>query len=150
MEPANKAPWHLWLIGIVATLWNGGGAYDYTMTQMRDEAYLRSAAENAGVPYEVMIEYYTTFPAWADAFWALGVWGALGGSVLLLLRSRFAFHAFAVSLVGLMGTTIYTLTSGMPAELNSAFSWIFTAVIWIVTILLAWYARRMTAVGVLR
>ena len=89
-------------------------------------------------------------PAWADAFWALGVWGALGGSVLLLLRSRFAFHAFAVSLVGLMGTTIYTLTSGMPAELNSAFSWIFTAVIWIVTILLAWYARRMTAVGVLR
>ncbi|BDI60509.1 hypothetical protein [Qipengyuania nanhaisediminis] len=145
-----KAPWHLWVIGIVSLLWNGGGAYDYTMTQTRNEAYLRAAADNAGVSYDMMMGYFTGFPAWADAFWALGVWGAVAGSILLLLRSRFAFHGFVISLIGLAGTTLYTFTSDIPAEMKSPFMWIFSAVIVIVTILLAIYARRMTAAGVLR
>lgn len=150
MTDAAKTPWHLWVIGIIATLWNAGGAYDYTMTQTRNEEYLRSAAEGAGVPYETMIGYYTTFPAWADALWAFGVWGALAGSLLLLLRSRFAFHAFVASILGLVGTTIYTMTSDLPAELNSSMTWIFTVVIWVSVLLLAWYAKRMTAAGVLK
>ncbi len=150
METATKTPWHLWVIGIVATLWNAGGAYDYTMTQTRNEDYLRTAADNAGVPYDTMIGYYTSFPAWADAFWALGVWGAFAGSVLLLLRSRFSFHAFVVALVGLAGTTLYTLGTDLPAELNSPMMWVFSLIIWVVTGLLAWYARRMTKKGVLR
>lgn len=28
-----RAPWHLWLIGIIAVLWHAGGAFDYLMTQ---------------------------------------------------------------------------------------------------------------------
>lgn len=150
MNTTIKTPWHLWVIGLVSLLWHAGGAYDYTMTQTRNEAYLRTAAENAGISYETMIGYFTTFPAWADALWAFGVWGAAAGSILLLLRSKYAFHAFVLSLLGLAGTTVYTMTSDMPEELNSNFNWIFSAVIWIVTLLLAWYAKRMTTVGVLR
>lgn len=145
-----KTPWHLWVVGILALLWNAGGAYDYSMTQMRNEEYLAQAAEGAGVPLQVMLDYYTTFPAWADAAWALGVWGAVAGSILLLIRNRFAFHAFVVALVGLFGTTIFTVTSDIPAELDSSFTWIFTAVIWVITIVLAYYAKAMTARGVLR
>ncbi|NNC53830.1 MAG: hypothetical protein HKO08_12395 [Erythrobacter sp.] len=150
METATKTPWHLWVIGIVATLWNAGGAYDYTMTQTRNMDYLTAGAENAGVPVETLVEYYTGFPAWADAFWAFGVWGALAGSLLLLFRTRFAFHAFVVSLLGLIGTTIYTMSAEMPAELASPMMWIFTAAIWLSIILLAWYSRRMTTAGVLK
>lgn len=145
-----KAPWHLWVIGIIALLWNSGGAYDYTMTQTRNEAYLRAAADNAGVPYETMMEYFTTFPAWADAFWAFGVWGAVAGSLLLLFRSRFALYGFVLSLIGLVGTSLWTFTTEMPAEMNSPFMWVFSAIIWIVTILLAYYSHRMTKAGVLR
>lgn len=145
-----KTPWHLWVVGILALLWNAGGAYDYSMTQMRNDEYLAQAAEGAGVPLQVMLDYYTTFPAWADAAWALGVWGAVAGSILLLIRNRFAFHAFVVALVGLFGTTIFTVTSDIPAELDSSFTWIFTAVIWVITIVLAYYAKAMTARGVLR
>lgn len=145
-----KTPWHLWVIGIVSLLWHFGGAYDYTMTQTRNMEYLATASSNAGIPVETMIGYYTSFPIWADAMWAFGVWGAVAGSVLLLLRSRFAFHAFIVSIIGLVGTTIYTTTSDLPAELDSTFTWVFTAVIWVVTVLLAYYAKRMTAAGILR
>ncbi|MEZ5680217.1 MAG: hypothetical protein R3E14_02860 [Erythrobacter sp.] len=150
MTDRAKTPWHLWVIGLVSLLWHAGGAYDYTMTQTHSEEYLRTAADNAGVSYETMVGYYTTFPMWADALWAFGVWGAFAGSILLLVRSKYAFHAFVLSLIGLAGTTVFTATSGIPAELNSSFTWIFTAVIWIVTLLLAWYAKRMTAAGVLR
>ena len=135
---------------MLTLIWNAFGAYDYSMTQMRNEEYLAQAAEGAGVPLQVMLDYFTTFPAWADAAWALGVWGAVAGSVLLLIRSRFAWHAFVVALVGLLGTTFYTVTNDMPAELDSSFTWIFTAVIWVITFALAYYARRMTARGILR
>jgi hypothetical protein len=39
-------------------------------------------------------------PAWMTGVWAIGVWGALAGSVLLLLRSKWAVHVFAASLAG--------------------------------------------------
>lgn len=150
MTEGTKAPWHLWVIGIVALLWNGGGAYDYTMTQTRNMEYLTLAAENAGVPLDVILGYYTEFPAWADAVWALGVWGAVAGSILLLIRNRLALHAYIISIVGLLGTTIFTYTSDMPDELNSSFTWIFSAVIWVITLGLTYYAKRMTDAGVLR
>jgi hypothetical protein len=150
LEHSAKTPWHLWVIGLLATLWNAGGAYDYTMTQTRNMDYLTTAAEGAGVSVDVMIDYYGGFPALFDALWALGVWGALAGSVLLLLRSRFAFHAFVISILGLVGTTVYTVTSDMPDELASPMMWVFTAAIWLSVILLAWYSKRMTAAGVLK
>ena len=143
MEMTRKAPWHLWVVGVLAVLWNLGGAVDYTMTQTRNAAYLdQFTAEQ--------LAYFTSFPAWFEAFWALGVWGAFAGSVLLLFRTRFAFHAFVISLIGIAGTTFWTLTNPMPESLNSTGVWIFTAAIILSVILLAWYSRRMTAKGVLR
>lgn len=150
MNTATKAPWHLWVLGILGLLWFAGGANDYIQTQTRNEEYLGMMAESVGVPLETIIGYYTNFPVWADALWAIGVWGAVLGALLLLLRRRWAFHAFIASIIGLIGTTIYTYTFDMPAELNSSFSLIFTVVIWVSVIGFAYYAKRMTAAGVLR
>lgn len=147
---ATRTPWHLWVIGIVSLLWNGGGAYDYVMTQTRNMDYLASGAETLGVPVDIVVDYYTGFPVWADFFWALGVWGAVAGSILLLLRSRYAFHAFVVGFVGLIGTSVYTFGTEMPEGMASPFVYVFSAVIVIITLLLIWYARRMAAKGVLR
>ncbi len=143
-------PWHLWVIGIVTLFWNGMGANDYVQTQMGNMEYMQSGAEMAGVPVQVIVDYYTAFPVWANALWALGVWGAVAGSLLLLLRSRFAFHAYIVAVIGLAGTTIYTFTHAMPEELNSPFQLVFSSLIWAVLLLCIWYAWRMTARGILR
>ena len=43
---------------------------------------------------------------WFDADWAIGVWFAVAGSVLILLRSRFAAPAFLISLAGLRGSAV--------------------------------------------
>ena len=44
-----RTPAHVWIVGILATLWNAFGAYDYIMTQTNNAAYLSqfSAEERA-------------------------------------------------------------------------------------------------------
>jgi hypothetical protein len=89
------------------------------------------------------------YPAWASAFWALGVWGAFAGSVLVLLRSRWAFGAMVVALVGLVGVTIAeTAVMDVPSGLETPLG--LKAAIWVVTLFLLVYARAMAKEGVLR
>src|SRR5512133_486477 len=92
---ATRAPAHLWIAGVLSFLWNCMGAFDYLMTRLRNEHYLKQAGDPAAV-----LAYIDGMPMYAQVGWGLGVWGGLLGAVLLLMRSRFAVHAFAVSLVG--------------------------------------------------
>lgn len=145
-----KAPWHLWVLGIVSLLWFAGGANDYVMTKTENAAYLGMAADNMGVSVATILDYFNGYPLWATVCWALGVWGAVAGSVLLLFRSRFAFHAFVVSLIGLAGSTAYTFTSDIPPEFATTGQLVFTVVIWASVFGMAFYANAMTKAGVLR
>jgi len=136
-------PWHLWVIGILALLWNAFGAYDYLMTQTGNEAYM-----SAFTPEQ--LEYFYGFPVWMDAFWAVGVWSAFLGAILLILRSRLAFYAFILGLIGMAGTTAYQFTNPAPAGVLDGAGLAMSIVIWISQILLAIYAFAMMRKGVLR
>ena len=142
--PAAKTPWHLWLVGVLAVLWNGFGIYDYIMTNTQGATYMASMGMT-----EAQIAYFNDMPTWMTAAWALGVWGAFAGSILLLLRMKWAFHAFAISLLGLIGSWIYSLTSNGPQVMGGAVIGM-TVLITIVAVALVWYAHRMTKAGVLR
>lgn len=138
----RPTPWHLWAVGIVSLLWNAFGCYDYTMTNLRDAEYL------AQFPPEMMI-VIDAFPIWVSAAWAFGVWGALVGSILLLLRSQYAFHAFAVSLLGLAASSAYQWTLEMPESMTGGMFTVMQIVIWVIAVLLLVYAARMRAAQVL-
>jgi len=139
-----RTPAHVWIVGILATLWNAFGAYDYIMTQTNNAAYLSqfSAEERA---------FFDSFPGWMEAFWALGVWGALIGSLLLLIRSRYAVHAFGLSLVGIVvGMGYQYLVMEAPESLTTGAMAVMPWVILAVGIALFVYARNQAAKGVLR
>jgi hypothetical protein len=140
-----KTPWHLWVIGALTLAWHGFGAFDYTMTQSGNEAYLAQFSPEQR-------SYFTSYPAWAVAGWALGVWGAVIGSALILLRSRFAVAAFWISLVGLIVTGLWSfwLAETSMAALMGPEAFVVTALIYVVLIGALIYARRMTRAGVLR
>ncbi len=140
-----KAPWHLWMVGLLSLVWNFGGAFDYAMTQTRAAWYM-----SAFTPEQ--LAYFYGFPAWAVATWATGVWFALIGSLLLLLRSRWAGSAFALSIIGIVLTSVYTfgIADTSMAELTGPGALAFTAAIYVVTIGLWFYARAMRVRGVLR
>lgn len=137
---ARAAPWHLWVVGVLTLLWNAIGAMSYTMTRL-------GKLESLGMTPD-QIAYFDGFPVWANTVWAIGVWGCFAGSVLLLLRSRHAVTAFAISVVGLIGTTYFSyFASDVPAELQSP---ALDIAIWAITLGSLWYARRQAAAGVLR
>lgn len=143
-RPASP-PWHLWLVGILGLLWNGFGGYDYYMSQTAGDAYLRSMGMT-----DPQITYFNAMPAWMTAVWATGVWGAVVATVLLLMRSRYAFEAFAVSLAALMFSHVYTYLLSNGSQVFGGSMLVMNIVITAAAILFLYYAARMRSAGVLR
>ena len=142
-----RTPAHLWIVGILSLLWNCFGAYDYLMTRMRNMDYL----SQMGVDPNVILTWIDSFPLYAQIGWGLGVWGAVLGSVLLLLRSRFAVWAFAASLIGMVLSFGYQyLGTTMPAGMEAGMMAFMPVVIAILCVAQFLYARAMHAKGVLR
>ena len=141
---AVAAPWHLWLVGVLALLWNGIGAFDYVMTETRNASYMSSFTPE-------QLAYFYGFPAWVVAAWALSVWGGVLGSVLILLRRRWAVPVFVVSLATMAATFVYNyvLTDGL-AIMGGGAALAFSALIVVIGIALLLYARRLARIGVLR
>jgi len=138
-----QAPGLFWITAGLSLLWNAFGAYDYLMTNVRDAAYL------AKFPPE-MIHYIDAMPYWVMAAWAVGVWGAVAGSILLLLRSHLARIAFAASLLGLAASTFYQFGAEVPEAMQTSGMNAMTLVIWIVAVLLLLYSLRWHREGLLR
>ena len=136
-------PWHLWLIGILGGLWSAIGVLSFMLTQLNVEAVM------SRFPPEQRT-YFESFPWWAVAFWAIGVFGGVIGCLLLLLRNRLAFPVLLASLIGailsnlgglflLGGVEVMRETGGLG----------FSAVPIIFGVILALYARAMSKQGVL-
>ena len=146
-----RTPWHFWLLAIVSLLWNGFGGYDYTMTQLRDPGYFAMMSEQMHASTAELHAFFDSFPAWASALWAIGVWGSVLGSILLLARSRHAGTAFMVSLIAAVLSFIYQATIDVPAEMaDTTMGKVMPFVILGAIVLQWWYARRMRNAEVLR
>ncbi len=142
----TKTPLHLWIVGVLSLFWNAGGAVDYLMTKTNAAEYM------AAQPPErlAMLEQA---PLWFDATWAIGVWLSVIGSLLLLARSRMAGSAFALSLAGLIGSSIYTYgiaEGGSMVAAAGPAAMAFSIAIPVILVALWVYARAMTKRGVLR
>lgn len=140
-ETALNTPKHVWIVGVVSLLWNSFGALDYTMTRLK---LIELPSAQAA--------YIDTFPIWASIGWALGVWGAFVGSILLVMRSRHAVTAFAVSLAGLVFNLIWRfgLSGTDEAVLFGGNPYPLAGGILVVAVALLIYAHRQKAAGVLR
>jgi hypothetical protein len=147
---ARTTPVHLRIVGILALLWNGFGCYDYLMTRMRNLEYFRSMAPD--VDPNAMLAWVDAFPIYAQFGWGLGVWMGLAGSILLLMRHRWAVPALALSLAGALlglGYQIF-LAPPPPPPMDSGAMAMMPWVIIIVAALLYYYAHRQHRAGVLR
>ena len=142
---SGPAPKHLWVVGILSLLWNGYGAYDYTMSHIGGLEFFEAAGLD-----EAAFAWFEAMPAWATAAWAIGVWVSLLGSVLLLVRSRQAATAFLVSIIGALCSFAYQFTSDRPASMAGAMATVMPIVILILIGAQWYYARRQAAAGVLR
>jgi hypothetical protein len=140
-----KTPLHLWIVGVVSLIWNGWGGAQYILTQTRNEAFL-------GALPPATREFLIELPTWYVTFWAIGVWGSVIGSILLLLRSRHAAMAFLVSVISFILTALYAWGIAQPQDLgvNGNSDILFAGLVMGFLIGLWIYSNRMVTGGVLR
>ena len=137
-----RTPVHLWIIGVLALLWTMMGAFDYLATKLQLDFYMSQFSEE-------QLAYFYGFPAWVVSAWAFGVWGALAGSVGLLLRRKWSLWAFVVSIAGMVVTTIYNFGMTNGAEIMGSGAMVFTGIIWVISIFLVVYSWSLAKKGVL-
>jgi hypothetical protein len=139
--PAPR-PKHLWVVGILAVLWDGMGVFDYLMTQTQNEAYMSNFTPE-------QLEFFNNFPSWVVFFWAIAVWGGLAGAVLLLMRKKLAVPVLLTSFLCMVVTAIHNFFIANGLEVMGAAGAIFSLVIFLVALGLWLYARAMAQRGVL-
>ena len=144
-DALTKTPWHVWLVGIVALLFNSIGVFDFVMTRAQGTDYMTRAGMTPD-----QIAHFQAMPGWMTVVWVVGVFGAFVASILLLLRRKLASPVFAVSLAAFLVSLVYTylLTNGGAVMGQQAA--ITSAVIVGLLAFFIGYSRFMAARGVLR
>ena len=145
MVEKGKAPWHLWVVGVVAILWNAFGCLDFTMTQLQGEVWLRNMKMT-----EAQIAAFAAMPAWTHVAWAVGVWGGALGGLLLLLRRKLALPVFCASFAGFLAGLLHVYVLAPDASVMPDGVWIMQVVIGLGCVLFILYAWRQSKGGVLR
>ena len=147
---AANVPWHLWVVGTLALLTTAFGAYDYVMSQSGNLAYMEAMVAPMGLDAQAAVDYFSSFPLWADAVWAIGTWSGVAGAVLLLLRKALAYPVWLLSMAGLVLSNAYALTNPLPGMTDSSMTYATVAIVFAVMLALTLYARGQKARGVLR
>ena len=140
-----KTPWHLWLVGVIAVLFNAIGVFDFVMSMTQGAAYMASAGMTPD-----QIAHYQAMPGWMTVVWAVGVFAAFLASIFILLRKKLALPIFVLSLAAFLVSLLYTyvLTNG-GAVMGQQMA-IMSAVIAGLLVFFAGYSRFMGVRGVLR
>ena len=141
-ETRVKTPIHLWIVSVLAVLWNAMGAFDYTATQFQLQFYIGQFTPE-------QLDYFFAFPVWMVSAWAIAVWTSVLGSLSLLLRKAWAVWLFGISILGLAVSTVYNYILSDGLAVMGSEGAIFTAVIWIIALFLFFYAKAMAARRVL-
>jgi hypothetical protein len=130
-------------VAALATVFNAGGLMSYLSSAFDPEA------ATAGMTPE-QAAYFLNFPAWYTANYALTTHLSFLGGVLLLLRQRWAFHAFAIA-AALYGVSLvyhYVLNDVVPTL--PAGMHVFSAVIGVQLVVLALFSRWAAKAEILR
>ncbi len=137
VNSASKVPLSFWVVAGFGVLWNGFACLAYYLSATHDAQIMAQS------PPE-MVGALNQTPDWALAAWGLAVGAAFAGSLLLLLRRKWAVPAFGVSLAGLLVLTAYQVASDMPMSLLQV------VMIWLVELFLLRFSSSEAGKGILR
>ncbi len=143
VKKVGGVPVWYWIVAAVATLFNSGGVIAYLTSQFDP------AGATAGMTAE-QAAYFMGYPAWYVAIYALTTHLSLAGGILLFLRRKWAFHAFAIAAALYAFSIVYhyvlnDVFATLPAGIHA-----FNAVIGLQLVIFAWFAKMATGKGWLR
>lgn len=129
-------PKWFWICAGLGLAWNMFGVVQFLGTALASQEGLMMSGMT-----EAQARLYFGLPVWMHIAFAIGVFGGLLGSALLLLRRKQSVPVFAVSLAGYIVLYIGDITEGVFAIMGTSQVIILTCVVLIAAGLL-WLARR--------
>lgn len=136
-QSTGKVPLSFWVVAAFGVLWNGFAVLNYWLTATHNpQAMAQTRPE--------MVQALAQTPTWALVAWGLAVGAALTGSLLLVLRRKWAVPAFVASLAGLLVLTAYQIAANMPMSL------VQMVTIWLVALFLLRFSSSEAGKGLLR
>jgi hypothetical protein len=141
MTTSTKPSTSFWIISILALIWNIMGVVAYLgQAYITDEALaLLPEADQA---------YYNNVPAWVTAAFAIAVFSGFIGTVVLLMKKKFATSLFIVSFLAVITQSIYNLFIQNYADVTGV-KMIMPLVIIVIALFLVWYSKNETKKGIL-
>lgn len=139
----RTTPIWFWSAAAIGTLWNAFGVFQFSHAV----AATRESLVAMGMT-DVQAAAMSSYPLWMTAGFAVGTFGGLLGTLLLLLRRRSAVPVLTASLIGYTVLYIGDITKGVFAAIGMSQVAILTLVMTIATALL-WVARRARRTGLL-
>jgi hypothetical protein len=140
----KATPFWYWIAAGLGLAWNIFGLTAFREYAMGTKEYWQSTgmtAEQAAL--------YSSLPTWMTAVFAIGVFGAVIGCVLLLVRHRLALPVLAGSMVGYALLYIGDIVLGVFAALGMPQVAVLTTVIAVAAALL-WLAFHAKSRAILR
>ena len=129
-------PKWFWICAGLGLAWNMFGVVQFMGTAMAPQEGLMM-----GGMTKAQADLYFGLPVWMNIAFAIGVFGGLLGSALLLLRRKQAVPVLAVSLAAYIVLYIGDITEGVFAIMGSEQVIILTSVV-LIAVGLLWLARR--------
>jgi hypothetical protein len=129
-------PKWFWICAGLGLAWNMFGVVQFMGTAMASQEGLMM-----GGMTRAQADLYFDLPVWMNIAFAIGVFGGLLGSAMLLLRRKQAVPVLAVSLAAYIVLYIGDITEGVFAIMGSEQVIILTSVV-LIAVGLLWLARK--------
>lgn len=134
----NKPATWFWIVSAIALLWNLMGVVAYIAQVTMSAEALQALPDNERALYE-------SVPAWATAAFAIAVWGGALGSILLLIRRKWATAVLIISFSGIVVQMIHSFFMSNSIEVFGPGGMVMPVMILIIGAYLIWFSRQATA-----
>lgn len=134
----NKPPIWFWIVSVIALIWNAMGVMQYLGQAYNTESFKSQYTAE-------QLEMMSNTPAWAMAAFAVGVFAGLLGSVTLLLRKKWAYNLFLLSLLGVLVQMFHNLFIVKSVAVYGPAAAIMTGLILVFALLFFWFSKKSIA-----
>lgn len=134
MTTTNKPGTLFWIVAVIALLWNLMGTFQFLFTTFMAEEFRESFDEEH-------LSLMDNLPSWYAILFGIAVFAGLLGSLLLLLRKKFAVPVFLISLIAVLIQMGYWLFVTDSMEVLGAEAVIMPMIVIIIAIFLYYFSK---------
>jgi len=129
-----KPPVWFWIVSVIAFIWNGLGVDGFLGQAYNTERYRSSFTPE-------QLEIAANAPSWTMRAFAVAVFAGVIGSIALLIRKKWAFSFYLISLIAVIAQMGYFLINDHYDNIGMTISIIVFAMF------LLWFSKKAIAKG---